>query len=285
MRSEKEVLDQVLSLAQENDMVRAVVLNGSRVNPNVTQDIFCDYDIAFHVTDAEHFLADQSWIKQLGDPIIVQQNDWSEDGMTAYIFLMLFTDGVRIDLAFDPLEMVEKFLDDSLTLVLLDKDGSIRQLPPPSDTSHCTPRPTRDEFDEIANEFWWCSTNVAKGIWREELSYAKGMYEVIVRECIIKMLSWYIGVKHDWSINPGSYGKWFKKLLPVELWEAFEKTYAGVDYQEMWAALFEAGRLVRRVGVEVAEALGYEYPIEDDARVSEYLKKVSVLPQDAESYV
>jgi aminoglycoside 6-adenylyltransferase len=122
MRNEAEVLDQVLGFAQDNDMVRAVLLNGSRVNPNVTKDIFCDYDIAFYVTDPEHFLIDRSWIKHLGDLIIVQQNDWSEDGVTGYIFLMLFTDGVRIDLAFDPLEQVEKFLDDSLTLVLLDKD-------------------------------------------------------------------------------------------------------------------------------------------------------------------
>ena len=249
MRSETEVLNEVLSFAQNNEMVRAVVLNGSRVNPNVTKDLFCDYDIAFHVTDPDHFLTDQRWIKNFGDLIILQQNDWIEDGKTSYIFL--------IDLAFDPVEQVEKFLDDSLTLVLLDKDEIIRPLPPPADTTHRTKRPTQDEFNEITNEFWWCSINVAKGIWREELCYAKWMYEVIVRDCMIKMLSWYIGINHDWNINPGSYGKWFKKFLPVELWESFEKTYAGVDYREIWASLFEAGQLARRIGPEIADALGY----------------------------
>ena len=90
-------------------------------------------------------------------------------------------------------------------------------------------------------------------------------------------------MNHDWKIDPGSYGKWFKKLVSIELWESFEKTYAGVDYQEMWASLFEAGRLVRRIGLEIAAALGYEYPIEDDTRVTEYLKKVGALPKDAKS--
>ena len=70
---------------------------------------------------------------------------------------------------------------------------------------------------------------------------------------------------------------------PADLWESFEKTYAGADYQDIWASLFEAGRLVRRTGVEVAAALGYEYPMEDDTRVTEYLKKVSTLPKDAEA--
>jgi aminoglycoside 6-adenylyltransferase len=285
MRSETQVLNQVLQFAQDNPMVRAVQMNGSRVNPNVTKDIFCDYDIAFFVTDPDHFFMDQSWIKYFGDLVIVQQNDWVEDGITGHIFLMLFSDGVRIDLAFDPVEHIEKYLDDSLTLVLLDKDQAIRQLPPPSDANYLTKRPTRDEFDETTNEFWWCSTNVAKGIWRDELCYVKWMYEVIVRECIIKMLAWYLGIKHDWNLYPGDHGKWFKKFLPLELWESYEKTYAGADYEAIWASLFEAGCLVRKIGIEIAEALGYEYPIEDDARVTEYLQKVRSLPKDAQSFV
>ena len=69
MRSETEVLNQVLNFAQNNERVRAVLINGSRVNPNVTKDIFCDYDIAFYVTDPDHFLMDQSWIKHFGDLI------------------------------------------------------------------------------------------------------------------------------------------------------------------------------------------------------------------------
>jgi aminoglycoside 6-adenylyltransferase len=285
MRSEKEVLDEVLNFAQTNEMVRAVLLNGSRVNPNVTKDIFCDYDVAFFVTNPDHFLIDQSWIKHFGDLIIMQQNDWSEDGVTGYIFLMLFSDGVRIDLAFDPVEHIEKLLGDSLTVVLLDKDKVIRQLPSPTDTTYLTKKPTQKEFDEVTNEFWWCSTNVAKGIWREELCYAKYMYEVIVRDCVIKMLSWYIGVNHNWSINSGLYGKWFKESLPVELWKSFEKTYAGVDYREMWDSLFEAGCLVREIGIEIADALGYDYPMEDDRRVTEYLRKVCSLPKDAEAFI
>jgi aminoglycoside 6-adenylyltransferase len=285
MRNETQVLNQVLSFARNNPMVRGVLLNGSRVNPNVTKDVFCDYDVAFFVTDPGHFFKDQSWIKYFGDLIIVQQNEWVEEGITGYIFLMLFSDGVRIDLAFDPVAHIEKYLDDSLTLVLLDKDEAIRPLPPPSDATHLTQRPTQDEFDEITNEFWWCSTNVAKGIWRDELSYAKWMYEVIVRDCMIKMLAWYIGINHDWKIDPGDHGKWFKKFLPLALWESFEKTYAGVDYQAMWASLFEAGRLVSRIGPEIGDALGYTYPMEDDRKVTEYLKKVRALPKEAESWV
>jgi aminoglycoside 6-adenylyltransferase len=39
-------------------------------------------------------------------------------------------------------------------------------------------RPSQKEFDTADNDFWWCSTNVAKGLWRKELPYAKYMLDV-----------------------------------------------------------------------------------------------------------
>jgi aminoglycoside 6-adenylyltransferase len=62
------------------------------------------------------------------------------------------------------------------------------------------------------------------------------------------------------------------------------KTYAGVDYQGTWEALFETCRLTRRIGQELAQALGYAYPLEDDQRTNEYLRKVRALPKDAVSF-
>ncbi len=281
MRTEREVIDQLLEFARINEMVRAVWMNGSRVNPSVKKDPFCDYDVVFAVTSPNHFVQDQSWISNFGELIILQQNDCSEGDLEAYIFLMLFSDGVRIDLAFDRIDQADRYLDDSLTVVLLDKDHRLPALPLPSEAIYLTEKPSRMVFDETTNEFWWCSTNVAKGIWRDELSYAKFMYEVIVQDQLIKMVSWYIACRKDWNVNSGYHGKWIKKFLEPELYDSLQKTYAGGDYEAMWEALFEAGRLFRTIGMEVAGALGYTYPLQDDQRVSEYLRRVRSLPADA----
>ncbi|NQX67704.1 aminoglycoside 6-adenylyltransferase [Paenibacillus alba] len=42
MRNEKADLAQLLDFANANSGIRAVLLNGSRVNPNVKKDVFCD---------------------------------------------------------------------------------------------------------------------------------------------------------------------------------------------------------------------------------------------------
>ncbi len=73
----------------------------------------------------------------------MQQNEWSQGAASGYIFLMLFTDGVRIDLAFDPVEHTNLFIDDSLTVVLLDKDQLIPMRPAPTERSYFTKKPTQ----------------------------------------------------------------------------------------------------------------------------------------------
>jgi aminoglycoside 6-adenylyltransferase len=195
--------------------------------------------------------------------------------------LMLFTDGIRIDLSFRDATSINNYIDDSLTKVLLDKDNLIKELDSPNDSSYFTRKPDQSEFDGVMNNIWWCSTNVAKGLWREELPYAKYMFDVVVRDCMVKMLAWYVGINHDWCINTGKVGRWLEDYLPAEIWEEFASTYAGADYAEIWDALIRAGSLTRKVGIELAEKLGYEYPLEEDRNVMEYLNKVRSLPKDA----
>jgi aminoglycoside 6-adenylyltransferase len=96
-------------------------------------------------------------------------------------------------------------------------------------------------------------------------------------------LDWYIGVKTNWQANPGGYGKWFNRFLPPEIMASLEKAYPGADPDQTWEALFEMGRLFRRVGGEVAGALGYTYPVGDDERVMAFLKRVRALPREAQS--
>ncbi len=280
MRNEKEVLNQLLTFAENNSMVRSVLLNGSRVNPNIDNDIFSDYDVKFAVTDPEYFLNNQEWIKYFGEIIIMQQNNIQEHGEEWYIFLMIFSDGVRIDLSFIKAENISTYLDDSLTLKLMDKDNIIKDLDSPSDKSYFIQKPRKEEFYKTINNFWWVSTYVAKGIWREELPYAKYMFDVIVRESLKKLIDWYIGMKHNWEINTGTVGRWFEELLPNELWESYKKTYVGSNYEEIWSSLMEAGNLARILGLEIANQLEYTYPIEDDERVVKYLKWIYELPKD-----
>ena len=53
MRSEKEMMELILSVARKDERIRAVYMNGSRTNPNVKKDIFQDYDIVYVVKEKQ----------------------------------------------------------------------------------------------------------------------------------------------------------------------------------------------------------------------------------------
>jgi aminoglycoside 6-adenylyltransferase len=226
MRTEEQVIEQVLAFARDHDEIRAVVMNGSRANPIPAKDLFCDYDIVYYVDNPRRFLEDQRWIQYFGSLVILQQNDFVDHELEGFIFLMLFADGVRIDLCFDALPTLAYLGEDTLTVVLLDKDQRAPSIPPPSDQGYLTLRPSRKEFDEALNEIFWCSNNIAKGIWRGELPYVKSMLDVIVRPCILQVLAWYAADLHGWAINTGKFGKWLEKYLPVPIWERSSKPCA-----------------------------------------------------------
>jgi aminoglycoside 6-adenylyltransferase len=287
MRGETEMLDLILNIAKNDERVRAVMMNGSRANPNAPRDMFQDFDIVYFVTDVESFTRDHAWIDVFGERMILQMPDAMGDpppepGFT-FGYLMQFMDGSRIDLTLFPVAKLPALEKDSQTIVLLDKDGILPPFPPPSDSDYLPKPPTARQFDDCCNEFWWVSAYVAKGLWRRELTYAKGTCEEYVRPQLMKMLTWYVGVRMDFSASPGKMGKYLKRYLEPERWTLLEKTYADADYERSWDALFAMCDLFRAAAHQVAARFGYEYPRGDDERVSAHLRHVRNLPGDAKA--
>ncbi len=285
MRTEQEMLDLILSIAQADERVRAVVMNGSRVNPNAHRDIFQDYDVVYYVTEVKPYWGNKDFIRPFGELMILQtpedMGDPPADHDGRYAYLMQFLDGNRIDLSLAPLEHISKVADDSLAVVLLDKDGRIPPLPAPSERVYLPQKPTVRQFNDCCNEFWWVSTYVAKGLWRDELTYTKSMLDTVVREEMIKMLTWYYGTQTDYQKSPGKLGKYFKQCLAPELWHQLESTYADAQPEHIWDSLFAMGDLFRQTARSVAAYCGYEYPEQDYRNVTAHLRHVRALPRDA----
>jgi aminoglycoside 6-adenylyltransferase len=122
---------------------------------------------------------------------------------------------------------------------------------------------------------------VAKGLWREEITYAKSMIDQVVREQLMKMLTWQIGIKTRFSRNPGKLGKYFKQYLDPGQWDNLQKTYSDATLEHTWEALFAMGELFRAAAKFVGSHFQYEYPGGDDRRVSAHLEHVRSLPRSA----
>lgn len=285
MRSEQEMLALIINTAEEDERIRAVIMNGSRANPSAPRDIFQDFDIVYLVTDVEPFRHNLEWIRRFGKLMILQMPEEmddpppSDDG--AEVYLMQFADGNRIDLGIYPVAYSGTMERDSLSLLLLDKDGMVEPFRPPTERDHLPQPPTPKAFADCCNEFWWVSPYVAKGLWRHEILYARAMLDQAVREQLMKMLTWHIGWKTGFAVNPGKLGKYFERTLEPDLWEMLLSTFTPATYEDTWDALFVMGDLFRRVALPLAEHFCLDYPHDDDRRVSAHLRHVRSLPGDA----
>jgi len=291
MRTEQEMYDLILATTQQDTRIRAVYLNGSRANPKVPRDMFQDFDVVYVVTDIASFLQDDKWIQVFGEQLMVQEPDRLDKGLGldkdfsySYTYLMLLKDGHRIDLRLLSTQaMLDEYGQDKLTVPLLDKDQLLPSISPSSDCGYHISPPTVGQFASCTNDFWWCLQNIAKGIWRDELPYAKQMFEETTRQSLHQMLNWWIGQHHHFQLSTGKMGKYLKNYVPANYWSLYVKTYADADYANMWNALFAACTLFRSIAKEVAHHFQFSYPHEDDARMSAYLKHVRTLPPDAKT--
>lgn len=281
MRTEKEIMELILKVAEKDERVRAVAMNGSRANSNVPKDTFRDYDIVYLVSDLQSFLINPDWVNVFGKRIIMQTPEdmamFPPELDGRFTYLMLFEDGNRIDLMLIPIEEKDIYCsEDGLTVILLDKDGNMPKLSEPTDKGYWIKKPSAEFFADCCNEFWWVSTYVAKGLWRQEILYA---YDHLnsAREMLLTMLEWKVGIETNFSLSVGKNSKYLKSYLDNDIWERLMKTYPNGDNEQVWNSLFETINLFEQVAIEVASILEYQYPSEDSTKVKQYLTKTQYL--------
>jgi len=278
MRSTDEVMDLILRVAIGDDRIRAVLLGGSRANRDVPEDILQDFDITYVVSEMDSLLQDHNWIDVFGERLILQMPEEmtiGEKDKHCFHYLMLFKDGVRIDLTLLPLSALETgYKPGSLTVLLLDKDNLFEKLPPPTDADYRIKRPTEQEFKDCCNEFWWVSTYVAKGLWRHELIYAKATLENVVRLMFLKMIEWYIGAQTEFKVSLGKSGRNVKQHVSPELYQKILSTYQDSDINNTWLSLFTMTSTFSELANEVACGLGFRYNMVEEENVTGYLRSI-----------
>jgi aminoglycoside 6-adenylyltransferase len=272
LRTPSQVLAQISGWAQRDELVRAVILTSTRASPDPQTDILSDYDVELYVASVEPFLHSDAWLDQFGSVLVRWPFRPRPGGPGVDVTrLVIFNDGVRIDFTIHQATAVatDAYGDDYR--VLVDKDGLLGQLLPPSHTKHLVRKPTRDQFETLVNEFWWDAHYVPKCLRRDELPFAAAMLSQSVRgEYLHTLIEWYIGALNEWTVNTGVCGRRFRRYLDDQTWQDYESTFARAAVEEHWVAFFNAVGLFRRLGRAVAERLGYSYPDRIDRQMSEY---------------
>lgn len=285
MRSEQQMMELIVHVAQQHEHVRAVAMNGSRVNPVATRDSFQDYDVVYIVDEMQFFMDNHNWVDVFGERIIMQMPELgtlvppANNG--SFMYLMLFADGNRIDLRLLPMEQRYDYVqEDTLTRIMLDKDGIMPTIPSPTDASHRIQLPTAQHFADCCNEFWWVSNYIAKGLRRGELLYALDHLNRYVRPMLELLLSWQVASEHPEGINIGKSGKYLHNHLPNATYQRLLGTYPRAETAHIWNAVWIMTSLFDETARQLAQTMMLDYKVHEAEQVLAYLASVYGLPAD-----
>ncbi len=260
-----------------------MVLTSSRAQPNSHLDFLSDYDVELFVSRLDPFSRDDAWLEAFGSILVRWPYRPRPTGVgSAITRLVLFSDGVRIDFQIDEVAAFDPSGYDDGYRVLVDKDGTTAGIPEPTFSQYVIREPSREAFESVAHEFWWDATYVPKYLWRDELPFAKYMLDTVMRhEYLHPMLEWYVGLQNRWNVETGIHGKRFKRYLDGSTWAEYEATCAGAGLAENWNAFYAMLQLFSWVARSVAQALGFDYPVELDREVTAYCRRIQSTPQPA----
>lgn len=280
-RTQDQMMDLIFSIADRLGTVSAIAMNGSRANANAPKDQFQDFDIVYFVPDEamKELIEKPEWIDTFGERIILQTPESfssSEHSLNGrYTFLMLFTDGNRIDLMLCPLSKIsEWYEDDPVGKVLYDPQELIHQTLETTDQRYWVKEPDQQTFEECCNQFWWVSTYVVKGICRGEFFYASDHFYQYVCQELLKLVSWQAGEDNHYHISVGKNYKYLFNYTDTELTAVLKSLLDLSSLGAIAGALLKAQTLFSRLAKDYAEAKGFVYNLTEDESVQTYTRKL-----------
>lgn len=267
MRTEAEMLDVILKTA-ETLQVKAVAMSGSRTNQKTSKDEFQDYDVVYVVENLDELITDLSWLDRFGKRIIEQEVTLGH----RRLYLMLFEDGNRIDLALCPKDRIKEWVDSEAGFTVLEDPNGLFELYSPSPQRFWTNPASAIDFENACNEFWWVSAYVVKGICRNQLIYAIDHLYGICQQEFLKILAWQVASARG-KVDIGKNYKYLFQYLPAEKEKEFSNLLDFSSIEKLSQSLLATMQLFHREAQRLAQKLGFDYDKEVAEKMIEYAEE------------
>jgi len=280
VQMDQALVDRIVGLAQEDDDIRAVILEGSIVAGGQVDEL-SDYDINVFTRDCARYLTDDRWMGQIGEVLVYQKEQLVFYDTVMPSRLVVFRDCPRVDFSFWPAAALHEMVQGHKQyesyrngyVVLVDKDGLAAQLPPPDGEGFRILPPSRDTFLQELYDFWFEAYCVGKYLSRGDLWYAKMVENGYIKQHMYRMVLWHHQAARGWPRDPllHTEGKRFERWASPELLAEIGRCFSAYDVEGTWASLFAMVKLFGRLARQTARQLEISYPEHKEQQVIDYL--------------
>lgn len=285
---EDSVFMDVVRWAEAHPDVSAAWVTSTRARAGAA-DALSDYDVVFAVDDVHLYAADRAWLSPFGEVLALYQDPLHDAlglGFETFGVVTQFASGLHIDFTFWPTALLRHVVDEGLLpgdlddgyRVLFDRQGLAARLRTPTFQVFLPKRPDGELFARWVEEFYSDVPFVAKQLWRGELLPARWCLDADMRHVYLRqMLEWHAATESGWNKPTGWLGKGLKSRVAPEFWKALEATFVDARLTSNWQALFDTLDLFQAAGIEVAERLGFAYPLSLHERMTAFARRIQSL--------
>lgn len=269
------MLEKIIRWAERESFIQVVILQGSRATLDPIHDL-SDYDLAVFCTNFEPYTQSESWLTKIAPPWVCVKEKISFLNKTFPTRLVIFEGGLKVDFSFFTVNVLEDILAKK-TLpedyqkgykVLVDKKGLTTHLQNPSFQKQNTHPPSKEEFCQVIEEFWFEAYHVAVYLHRKEL-WAVKFRTFTMHTFLLKMIEWQAEIKTHLKTPP--LGKAMATWADKATYDSLHKVFAHFDAEDSSTALLHTLTLFRKLATEVASNFKFNYPESIDKNITGFI--------------
>lgn len=280
----EDVIDRMVTWARLRSDVRAALVLGSWARDDFAADRLSDLDLTMIVSETSAFLSESSWLLTFGDPCL----SFVEPTAVGNFFerRVSFRDGRDVDFSLLPLEVVRQMAGREIPVeladvfrrgfrILVDKDGLAAQL---VDSTHWPEKSARPPLEsvwrETSHDFLYHVLLAAKKATRGELWVATSSCNGYLKNLLLRLIEWHAkarGCRDTWH-----KGRFLEHWAASEVLASLPSTFAQYSLDDVRRALTANLQLYEKIGHEIANVFGYEFPEEAYSFAVEQLQRLAL---------
>jgi aminoglycoside 6-adenylyltransferase len=263
-----ELLAKFVGWAKTQPDIVGVVNQGSRARIDHPADEWADLDLIIFTTDKAKYIEKSDWLDNFGRSIITHLEKTAVGDELER--RAIFEGGVDVDFSIISTEQIGENVESPSpqdldmirrgVRVLLDRTGRIKagvselsSIPAPRRMP-----PTREEFDQLVNDFLYHVYWTAKKLRRGELWTAKACCDGHMKRKLLAMIEWNTLASRGWKTDVWFNGRYLEEWVQPETRKALEKTFAHYDYTDTEKALFATTDLFLKLSRDTGRRLAYD---------------------------
>ncbi|HEJ9067491.1 TPA: aminoglycoside 6-adenylyltransferase [Serratia marcescens] len=274
-----EYLLSIINWAKNNN-VQALIQTGSLARKDGSVDELSDIDIEIITQTPSDLMNDDQWLHEIGELVTVLCLD-PDAGQQWATRLAIYKGGIKVDYTIAGLERINKMvreaqLDDLYERgynVVFDVTDLTNNLPSPSHGKPLVKLPSNMEFLASVEEFWFEASHIPKYLARGELWLVK-QRDWNTKELLLTMVEWHTIASSSGAIDVWHNGLRLQEWLDPKAWEEIQDTFSHFDARDAQRAFDATVKLYARLGKELADCLGFDYPHECEKEISAVNSKI-----------